>query len=767
MLVVLCVAYLPIFAGQIVFLRDPAHWNYPARWFVRASLWRGDSPLWNPNVGLGFSVLANPLYGLFYPPNWLYLVAPESLVARLVTWQSLGHLLWGSAGAMCLASRLGASSVGASIAGLAWGLSGYTTASWTAGLLLLADSWIPWCGVGFVGLARAARGGGAGWLRCLAWAALPLGMALLLGEVFVAAMGAMLGLSVAGLALAFDGVLLDRRAWRRVLQGGAASLVLAAGLGAAAVLPAQALAQGTPRAVPIAKAAAEAFSFHPLRMIELVAAGAMGTGVGDYPGSAVVGEPTIGRLPLMHSAYAGASVVALAFLAFGRGRRLAAGIAALGAVALVVGMGQHTPLHAWFRAVVRPFAYMRFPEKYLAVFVVVVAVVAGLGASRLCADGATRRRAPVLLALLLALAAIAPWAFAPEWASHVVRGALHGAAAVGGVMAAQFLVARGRRGQGELMLVAVVAIDLATAAWPFLTFAPDAVATTRPRAAATVLEDARSGSDGPAPPRVYYAFGNEDSLQTFAPARSEVEAEAQRQQALVPNTAITFGVATVPGYDAAIPPAVADLWTAGRKMGQAVLRALAVRYAIMPVDPRAPERRAGLEPLVDPVGGTRLYRVPGALPRVYLAGRAEVSHDDLTLTRLLEPAVVSGDLALLAPDPAAPTLSTNAARAGSCTLVQFSNVALTVRCHAERPAIAVIVEQHDRGWSATVDGRPAPLLRANLLLRGVALDTGHHTIALSYAARGLRLGVGLSLLSMALCLILLAVATVQARRRAG
>src|SRR5436190_1137338 len=132
---ILCLAYLPLFLGGVVFLRDQAHWNYPARWFVRDSLLRGDSPLWNPAQGLGFSVAANPLYGLWYPPHWLFLLTPRSLVAAMVAWQAFGHLVWGSVGMVVLARRLGLPAVAAGIAGLAWGLSGYNTATWTAGLL--------------------------------------------------------------------------------------------------------------------------------------------------------------------------------------------------------------------------------------------------------------------------------------------------------------------------------------------------------------------------------------------------------------------------------------------------------------------------------------------------------------------------------------------------------------------------------------------------------------------------------------------------------
>jgi len=50
------------------------------------------------------------------------------------------------------------------------------------------------------------------------------------------------------------------------------------------------------------------------------------------------------------------------------------------------------------------------------------------------------------------------------------------------------------------------------------------------------------------------------------------------------------------------------------------------------------------------------------------------------------------------------------------------------------PTLAAFVEQYDPGWSALVDGKAAPLLRANLLMRAVPLPAGSHRIELQYRA---------------------------------
>jgi hypothetical protein len=763
--VVLCLAYLPLFLGQMLFFRDPAHWNYPARLFVREALVHGESPLWNPEQGLGFAVLANPLYGLFYPPHWLFLLTPRALVAAMLSWQAFGHLLLGSLGMVVLARRLRLSATAAGVAGVTWGLSGYITAAWTAGLLLSAAGWYPWVAVGFVALARAVVAPGGRWGRTIAAAAAPLGMAILFGEVFAAAMAALLGVALAALAVHVDGGV-SWAGWRRVAAGLAAAGALAGGVGAVVVLPARQMAAATARGQPLTRVAAEVASLHPLRLVEMVAPGSMGYPFADYVAARVIGDRNLDGFPLFYSAYLGAAAVALALAAIGRRRRLPALLGGGALLALLVCLGRHTPVHAVLRAVVRPLAYMRYPEKYLVWLVTLVALLAGLGAARLLDERpAPWRRMLVLMAALLALALAGPLLFAPRWAPYLIWGALKGAVAVALVLAARWLAARaGLRRLAGPLLVAVVSGDLALAAWPYLDFAPRALATAVPEAARTIVADHAAGADRLAPPRLYRADRTEGNIRRFAPAASSAEGELHSMQTLIPNLDTTFGVASLPGYDAAIPPLLSRLWQEGQHGRSALLRLLGVGYTILPVDdPRDPvEHRVGVEPLMTPLPGARLYRIPQPLPRVYLAGSAEVLDDQVALGRVLAPEVVGGGKVLLAPG-AAP-LAGGAGRAGSCQLLEFRHTRVVARCRADRPAVAVFLEQHDPGWRAQVDGAPVALLRANLVMRAVAVPAGEHVIALEYRAPGLRAGVLISTMSV---LLLVALGLLPRRRGAG
>ncbi|MBM6728244.1 YfhO family protein [Limosilactobacillus ingluviei] len=55
---------------------------------------------------------------------------------------------------------------------------------------------------------------------------------------------------------------------------------------------------------------------------------------------------------------------------------------------------------------------------------------------------------------------------------------------------------------------------------------------------------------------------------------------------------------------------------------------------------------------------------------------------------------------------------------------------------------------YSKGWTATVDGHPAPVLRTNAAFVGLALPAGNHRIKLTYHVPGLRVGAIISLIGL-------------------
>jgi hypothetical protein len=155
----------------------------------------------------------------------------------------------------------------------------------------------------------------------------------------------------------------------------------------------------------------------------------------------------------------------------------------------------------------------------------------------------------------------------------------------------------------------------------------------------------------------------------------------------------------------------------------------------------------------------RLFRVEGVLPRVYAARAQSILADAAAQGAVFAADVVAGKQVVLAPDPGVPSTvavgQASSAPPGRCHLTFYSNARLEADCELGSAALAVFLEQFDLGWSATVDGKPAPVLRANLAMRAIPVAAGRHHVVLTFAPPGLRAGLVLSLAGLIGVIVLL------------
>jgi hypothetical protein len=209
-----------------------------------------------------------------------------------------------------------------------------------------------------------------------------------------------------------------------------------------------------------------------------------------------------------------------------------------------------------------------------------------------------------------------------------------------------------------------------------------------------------------------------------------------------------------------------------RNLESPLVDLLNIRWAIGPNSPgpRWIERfrptpgappHARHEPMWDPL--LRVYENPRALPRAFVVYSAQVLPDDEAQARALttldprttaildrEPAFAVG------PAPGGPSPFTPA------RIVQADSLNLTIEAEAPAPGVLVVSEAAYPGWSATLDGRPVPLLRADYAFRGVALPAGRHVVKMTFQSRPTRLGLFLSAIG---CLGLLALGLFRLPRK--
>lgn len=66
------------------------------------------------------------------------------------------------------------------------------------------------------------------------------------------------------------------------------------------------------------------------------------------------------------------------------------------------------------------------------------------------------------------------------------------------------------------------------------------------------------------------------------------------------------------------------------------------------------------------------------------------------------------------------------------TIVKYSGGRVEIEVETTLPGVAVLHDLYYPGWSVTVDGQVRPVLRANMLFRGVEVPAGRHTIVFEY-----------------------------------
>jgi hypothetical protein len=210
-----------------------------------------------------------------------------------------------------------------------------------------------------------------------------------------------------------------------------------------------------------------------------------------------------------------------------------------------------------------------------------------------------------------------------------------------------------------------------------------------------------------------------------------------------------------------------DLFPAG--LASPLLDLLNLRYLLVPAE--APERSdlaALLEelPTVYADAHVRILENPEALPRAWLVHEARQVAPGEALPLLADGTVDPRQTALL--EEAPPALSAPAE--GAAEAVTFTRAEpdrLALRVTAQAPALLVLSEVWDPGWSATVGGVPTPVLLANHALRALPIPPGEHAVVLSYDPPHLRLGLAITLGTTLLLLALWGGLMVRERRRSG
>ncbi len=641
-------------------------------------LWRGHLPLWNPYEHGGAPFYADPQAGAYYPPNWA--ICALAGPAPSFHWADARVVLHFYLASLLMAGFLRGEKLGwpAALAGAAlFPLSPFFRHNWelnlTSGLAYLPLLLL---------LARSVT------RRPTAARAATLG----LGAALATLAGSPPGLFYVGLVVAPFTLHASWSAvragvpWRRL----AANLALAGVVATALVLPMFA---------PARELAALSVRSHP--DLAMIAQGGLAP-------SRLFGVV----LPALDEhTYVGLLALALVPWAFA-GYRPAWLFAAVGAVGLVLMLGEHTPV---FRAVYRfvpGAAQFRDPARYSALWgtSVVVLAAAGLDAlgRRSWADASARRWANVLSLAGVGCLVVA----AAPTLDPLTHG--KGLGVAGGVLVLGALAVVLLR---DRVMVGAVGVLCCVELVPALPAARHTRPGPFPEGRATL--DALRGVAG-------------DDLDAY---------RTYDEFAIHMRSGSRFALRDFRGYQDPLSLGRYQKVLGELERTPLLLASFNVRWVLW-----GPHYiyGSGHHFLADPAGwgilrtpetagsasaGKRIYEVPGALPMAYWMDGAEVVADADAALERVRAAAPAPRIVLEAAEGALAGRGTGAYVAAK---VERGPERLTVDVTAPSDGFVVINEARYPGWEASVDGRPVAIRRANSLVMAVPLSAGVHRIALAF-----------------------------------
>lgn len=699
-----------------------------------AALAQGRLPLWNPFAYAGAPFWADVQAAVAYPPSLAVVLGSLAVFGYLpfvvLEAEAVAHVALAAIGTYLFARRVTRHRAAAVVSAVAFGGGGYLAGYPPLQLAVLeSNAWLPWA---LLGVERSLAAAADPARRRPFDPVLPvaLGMSILAGHPQSAnytlyAVAGYLAWRTRPWTAARGGP--GRRPW---LAAGA-GLAGALGLSAAGWLPALQLLARSTRADASHALLSNGFpprellgavvpgltQWSPLYVgvvpLLLAAAAAWAALSGDGPAEAGGGSPGAGPSiePRTDAGPAGLDGFWIA----------------LAGVALLLSLGRHGFAFDVFYHLAPGFDLFRGQERAAFLFSFGLAMLAGSGfrawsARRPAALWAVTSGATAVAAVCIAVGVSTT---APAVREAAVRGALlAGAASVLSLARAQGRL-RARAFAGAV--VACIAVDLyAAGAHVNLVPAPPAELAVDPLVAAL-----RAGATG----RVH----NEDRLPR--------------------NFGVLHGVEATSGASPLRLRTFDDLHGALSRSNErrlwdllAVSDVLSWRAAL-----DAPAERVAA--LGEGDAATYLHRLTAATPFVWRAVSAErVDGDAAALERLASPDF----------DPLATVLLHDGVPGGPAG--RQSGVGNVVRrpgeveaqTYGDGPGWLVFSEMHYPGWQATVDARPAPVLRADVALIAVPVPPGEHTVRLWFTAPWVGVGIAVSALSMA---VVAGLAALQ--RRAG
>ena len=776
-----------LFSDKNLFFRDILNFHYPLRRVLIDSYTRWQFPLWNPYIYLGQPMLANPNYMAFYPTNLFHLFWSFNYAFKL---HFVIHPLLAGPGLYFLQRRLGILPLAAFGGALVYEFSGAVLSFLNVYNIVPAVALVPWIAWSFLRALERRSGprlvtlGILIALQIVAFEPLMVQCSILL----------LAGLSILHILTAEN----RRQGLRSVIQVGFASGLFGVGVAAVQVLPALELMPYTVRGTGYAATLVSWWSMHPMDLVNFLVPRFFGDSY-TMTASLYWGEGFhFGREGYIVSYFIGGGTLLLAVLSFWSAqKRLRSVLLGLACISLILALGQFTPAYYWLGKIIPIFRLGRFPSKFALLLTLSLAILAALGLEVVLKlrEEQKRRRAvlvgPVLLALAIAILCLGLWLYLqinPQILADRIRSLLEPTMApfkdVKGITAQ---MTASLKWTGTFALIFAGLLLLAG----FRKRTPLPASLLILALGAEILPQnlrltpLMSGADVDFVSEVTTHLGQRSAEVVHRVMHLDSAMHVAVHRLKVPNLSVAwysllnrrtgqpfFGIMNGVQYALFVP--IDDLNTtesnnlleAYKRLqgedGLALLKKVNCMRVLTQgqIDSERVRLEASFETSSDmPV---RVYRLEDILPRAYIATgvRRAASHAN-ALDLVADPSFPARDTVVLEdPGPVSPAGHSS----GEARLRDYQNQFVRYETSSAVPGYLVLLDSYFPGWTAKLDGKPVPILRANYAFRAVEIPQGIHTVEFQYKPLSFYAGLTISLVSIVCGLL---VAALNLRRRRG
>jgi hypothetical protein len=706
---------------------------YALEMFVRQAYSQGEWPLWNPYFGAGQPGLAAPLAATTYLVRHLtsWLPLPDAL-----NWGAILHVWMAGLGMFVLLRDMGARHAAAAFSAIGFMFSGAISPRFLAGhhTFVYAMAWPAWILVFYRRLLETGS-----W-RHLTLTIATTTLALQTGHLQFVGIALLIPITY---FITFAVQQIIARAWQRLGHRFIISLILTifvAGLAAIHLLP-------TMEMFPLTRRAAEGI---PLQQVFKVSLDYWELGTIFVP-FLWFDLPTRTQITMLGFwemfPYAGLVTVGLAALApfsSNKGQRIKTlYLSALGGVGLLLSWN-NSPI---YRLIYSLVPIVRYSGRFVILWVFAITVLGGFGLENLLAavSGSKEQRTEKkLLIVKIALVSLVVLTITGTlvwqiWGEHLteimqtsghffyveptlfIRMQQRNLHALLAVLIAALVWISSRKllptHWWAWLAVAILLIEMYLFAWPLT--APDDV---------TELYDPESPLE----------------LLEIDPAEVRVHNDSYAPSHNVPYS----GYPLNDMLDLAVLQPISDLGMDNGRGSQL----LAAGYFVTdePVSEPSVEE-------IQHVGSAYLYGYVDRWPRIYAAPAVQiVSSDDEALAMVAEEEFDPFAVAVvIATDdvPELPPQSPGAPAQVNAEFIEYGLNSFRARVDTDRPVMVVFSETYYPGWEARVDGEPAQIWQANYGFRGIVVDEGVHIIEMDYRPMSFRVGLSISLGTLALMVL--------------